>query len=226
MLTLGPLAFLTPWSLGAVLALPALWWLVRLIPPAPRPVRFPALALLQGLAAREETPARTPPWLLALRLLLALLVVLAMAGPLWHPGTALPGSGPLVLAVDDGWSAAPGWPERLRALSGLLSRAERENRPLVLATTAPEPLVAGPMPAAEARRFVQGLEPKPWPVDRGAALAALQALSLPGPHHGIWLSDGTASSKDKALIDWFRQSGGGLEIVRCCSALPRPRARR
>ena len=216
MLTLGPLAFATPWSLGAALLLPALWWLVRLTPPAPRPVRFPALRLLRDLTAQEQTPARTPPWLLALRLALALLVILALAGPLWHPGAALPGGGPLVLVIDDGWSAAPSWPERLRTLSRLLTRAEREKRPLVLATTAPvppAPAVTSPMAAAEARRQLQGLEPKPWPGDRRATLAALQALNLPGAHHGIWFSDGLAEDGDKAFIDWFRHSGGGLELV-------------
>jgi len=219
MLTLGPLAFATPWSLGAAAALPALWWLVRLTPPAPKLVRFPALRLLRELTAHEETPARTPPWLLALRLVLALLVILALAGPLWHPVAALPGGGPLVLVIDDDWAAAPGWPEHLRTLAGLLSRAEREGRPLVLATTASasvatEAPVAGPMTAAEARRRLQGLEPKPWPGDRRATLAALQALNSPGAHHGIWLSDGIADASDMALMDWFRRSGGGLEIVR------------
>ncbi|MEI6556937.1 MAG: DUF4159 domain-containing protein [Rhodospirillaceae bacterium] len=214
MLTLGPLAFTTPWMLGGALAVPALWWLVRLTPPAPRLVPFPALRLLRDLTAREETPAGTPPWLLALRLAIALLLILGLAGPLWHPVAALPGSGPLVLVIDDGWSAAAGWPARLRALSGLLARAEREDRPVVIATTAPAPLAVGPLPPAEARRRLQGLEPKPWPVDRRAALTALQALALPGRHHGVWLCDGLGDAGAAPLIDWFRRSGGVLEMVR------------
>ena len=121
MLTLGPLAFATPWMLGAAVVLPGLWWLVRLTPPAAKPVRFPPLLLLRDLVAREETPARTPPWLLALRLALAALVILALAGPVWHPGKALPGRGPLVLMIDNGWAAATGWPERMGKLTALLA---------------------------------------------------------------------------------------------------------
>src|SRR3546814_3797756 len=71
MLTLGPLAFAVPWALTALAALPVLWWLLRIIPPAPRRVSFPAVRLLEGLRPREDTPHTTPWWLLLLRLLIA-----------------------------------------------------------------------------------------------------------------------------------------------------------
>ena len=57
---------------------------LRLTPPAPRRVRFPALRLLKDLPQQEETPARTPPWLLLLRLLLAACVAMR-----WVPGAAV-----------------------------------------------------------------------------------------------------------------------------------------
>ena len=63
MLEVGPLAFAQPWLLLALGALPLLWWLLRLTPPSPRRIAFPALRLLTGLRPPEETPARTPPWL-------------------------------------------------------------------------------------------------------------------------------------------------------------------
>jgi hypothetical protein len=36
-----PLGFAQPLVLLGLLALPVLWWLLRLIPPRPRPVDFP-----------------------------------------------------------------------------------------------------------------------------------------------------------------------------------------
>ena len=99
MLGIGPIAFAAPWVLAALAVLPVLWWLLRVTPPAPRLVRFPAIRLLRDLVAREETPARTPLWLLILRLLVAALVILALAGPLLNPRAALPGGGPLLLLV-------------------------------------------------------------------------------------------------------------------------------
>ena len=60
MLSLGALAFATPWTLLGLAALPAIWWLLRISPPLPKRVRFPAIRLLVGLDRDEETPANTP----------------------------------------------------------------------------------------------------------------------------------------------------------------------
>src|SRR5437764_14637016 len=106
MLSLGTLAFASPWLLAGLTILPVLWWLLRVTPPAPRRLRFPAIRLLLGLVPREETPARTPLWLIVLRMALAALVILGLAQPLLNPSAQLTGSCPLVLVVDDGWAAA------------------------------------------------------------------------------------------------------------------------
>src|SRR5882762_583102 len=112
MLSLGSLAFAAPWLLVGLLSLPILWWLLRVTPPAPRRLRFPAIRLLLGLVPKEETPAKTPLWLILLRMALAALIILALAHPLLNPNAKLAGKGPLVLAIDNGWSAARHWEER------------------------------------------------------------------------------------------------------------------
>src|ERR1700752_5265961 len=129
MLALGPLAFVSPWLLVALAGLPIIWWLLRVTPPAPRSIAFPAIRLLLGLVPRQETPARTPLWLILLRMLLAGLVILAMAHPLLNPQARLAATGPIVLVVDDGWAAAHDWPARQAAVAELLAEAEREDRP-------------------------------------------------------------------------------------------------
>ena len=88
MATIGPLAFGAPWVLFALVALPVIWWLLRVTPPAPKRVLFPAVRLLLGLQQGEETPARTPLWLLVLRVTLAALVIFALADPFLNPQTA------------------------------------------------------------------------------------------------------------------------------------------
>src|SRR5918994_1179845 len=105
MLDLGLLGFTQPWLLAGLLALPALWLLLRITPPAPRKVAFPALLFLLGLQSSERTPARTPLWLLLLRLAIAALLILALAGPVLNPAPRLASTpGPLVLAIDNGWA--------------------------------------------------------------------------------------------------------------------------
>ncbi len=197
MLDLGLIGLAHPWLLTALLTLPVLWWLLRVVPPAPKLIRFPAIRFLLGLQPEEETSARTPPWLLILRLVLAALLILALTGPVLNPETELRGEGPLVLVVDDGWAAAPAWDERLEVLQRFTSRAQRQNREVVLLGTAPDPDAPGlrRLSAAEALRSIASWQPKPWPPDREAALALLHEEPLADAEI-IWLSDGLAGTAE------------------------------
>ena len=193
MLTLGPLAFVQPWLLLGLLALPAIWLLLRLTPPAPREIAFPPLALLLRLVAPEETPARTPWWLLLLRLAIAGLIIIGLSGPVLNPAPELGGRGPLLLVVDDGWAAAPNWQRRIEVAAELLEQAERDNRPVIVLNTAPDyrgtPLE--PRPAREVLEGLPGWQPKAWSVDQDQALARLQASGLEAAQP-VWLADGVA----------------------------------
>ena len=75
------LSFASPLILAALAALPAIWLLLRATPPAPKRVRFPAFDILRQLQTKEETPQLTPLLLLLLRLMLAALAIVGLAGP-------------------------------------------------------------------------------------------------------------------------------------------------
>ena len=222
MLALGPLAFAAPWLLLGLAVLPILWWLLRVTPPAPRRVRFPALRLLLGLTPREETPAKTPLWLILMRMALIALIILALAHPLLNPNATLAGNGPLVLAVDNGWTAARHWDERRAALDRLIDQAEREGRRVVLLGTAPPPgeTAAAPLSVlrpADARGEADKLVPEPWPEDRKSALDSLAKLGIAGAADLVWLSDGIddgdAANFAQGLLRFgsvrVRSDGGG-----------------
>ncbi len=202
MLSLGLLSFAAPWILAGLAALPVLWWLLRAVPPAPRRITFPAIRLLFGLEQREETPHRTPWWLLLLRLSLAALVIAAFAHPIVNPARELRGSGPLLMVIDNGWAAARDWPARLATAADLLDQAERSDKNVIVVTTAPEvgePLAASDlMRPAQARDYLLTIEPKPWPADRDAAAVAIADLQLDGSVNAVWLSDGLASERETA----------------------------
>jgi hypothetical protein len=212
------LSFAAPWALALLAGLPLLWRLLRVTPPVPRKVAFPAISLLLGLETARRQAETTPFWLLALRLALAALLILAAAGPGTTP-SAPPGSdGPLLLLVDDGWAAARDWEARKAHLDAVLATAERQGRPVLLLSTAP-PADGGPvalgrlMPAAEVRPLAAGLEPRPWPTDRTAALKALDALPFGKAGQVVWLSDGLADPDDPALARRLQGLGSGLEVV-------------
>ena len=226
MLTLGSLAFAAPWLLLGFAALPVLWWLLRVTPPLPKRVRFPALRLLLGLVPREETPAKTPLWLILLRTLLAALVILALAHPLLNPNARLAGAGPLVLVVDNGWSAARQWDERRAALDRFIDQAEREQRRIVLLDTAPPAGSAAPKDLSlllpnDARAAVDALAPEPWPEDRRAALARLTKFDFHDAPDIIWLSDGIDDGSASDFAASLARLGPLTVFADDAQALPR-----
>ena len=206
--------FAAPWLLLALAALPLLWWLLRVTPPAPRTQSFPAIRLLQGLRATETTASCTPWWLLALRIAAAGLVVLGLAGPVLDAGGTLPGTGPLLLVIDDGWASAPDWAARMQAANAALDRAARDGRPALMLAMAPTEADAAPRltpatPVPELRPRLAALRPKPWPSDRAAAARALDGAQAGAV---VLIADGIAAAGDDALGKALAAAGPVTEM--------------
>ncbi len=205
--------FAAPWVLLALAVLPVLWWLLRVTPPSPRLQSFPAIRLLAGLHAREETAARTPWWLLALRLLAAGLIIVGLAGPVLDAARGLPGAGPMLLVIDNGWAAAPDWTARITAAQTALDRAERAGRQAALLTTARSgqneaPTLSPVLPVSELRGRIAALHPMPWPPDRAAAATALHGAS----GSVVYIADGLAAPGDAAFNAALAAAGPVTEI--------------
>ena len=237
MLVGGMIAFAAPWLLLGLLALPLLWWLLRAVPPSPRLVPFPAIRLLFGLEETEETPHRTPWWLLALRLFLATLLILGLAQPLLNPGTSLDDPGPLVLVIEDDWSAAANWAEIQKLTDLLIAQAERDDKPVLVIGTAAQtngeaPSTAGLLPAGEARRIARAMAPKSWTSDHGAVAEALDGMTFDSAANIYWLAGGLTGqngldSTNQLAANLGRTGnaafGGPRRIISCRSSLmPRP----
>ena len=213
MVSIGALSFLAPWALAGLAALPVIWWLLRLTPPAPTRVRFPPFRLLLGLVSREESAAKTPPWLLILRLVTAAVVILAAAAPIISEAARWQGSGPLVLVVDNGWSAGAGWPERQRFLAQLTDQAARDGRPVIVAPTAPPPPAAGEqrvqaLTARQAQDVTAALLPRPWPADRAKTLDLLgKSARADRNNQVVWLTDGLDHGGAAAFAEGLARFG-------------------
>ncbi len=206
MLGFLPLSFGAPLILAALLALPVLWWLLRVTPPLPRRTVFPPLRLLRGLQDEEQTPAATPWWLLLLRLLAAALLILALADPLLGRPPQLTAPGPLVLVVDNGWTAAKDWNLRQELIADLLHSA-RGRAVAIIPTAGAAP--TGLLNEGEAARVAKELKPMPWPGDRNAAAAALGRFKFAAPPALYWLSDGIENNS-KPLREALNRYDGAL----------------
>jgi hypothetical protein len=187
-----PLGFAQPLVLLGLLALPVLWWLLRLIPPRPRRIEFPPTRLLFDIAPKEETPARTPWWLTLLRLTLAALLIIAAAGPMWNPPIAAQqGSAPLALLIDDGWSSASTWDARLQTLDDIVARAESDGRGVALIPLSDVTRDVSLETPGSARLRIRQLSPKPYTLERSEALPMIRKFLSGAPGAEImWLADG------------------------------------
>lgn len=214
---LNSLSFASPLVLLALIALPALWLLLRATPPQPRRVRFPAVIILRELKNAEETPDRTPWWLLLMRLAIAALAILALSGPVLNAPKAIDASGPIVFVVDDSWAAAPHWRLRQDAIRKGAAEARAGAREVfVLKTAGDETGDLRPLTGEAATAAAASLKPQPFRADRSRFLAALQkAANAKGLFKSgadiRWLSDGVADAGDTALAE-FLKSKGDLKV--------------
>ncbi|MDP5308931.1 DUF4159 domain-containing protein [Paracoccus spongiarum] len=202
MLVLGPIGFAAPWLLAALIALPVLWLILRAMPPAPRRVAFPGVALLLGLADRVPVARRTPWWLLLLRLAAIAALILAFAGPVWKPVLQVPASGPLLVVLDAGWAAAPDWAGRQGRAERALAEAAAQGRPaaLLLADGRADP---GPLVLAPADTLLAGLraaQPVSWATTYPDEPDALLADMPDGPLATLWIADGLDHPGRAALL--------------------------
>ncbi len=199
MLTLGPIAFATPWLLLGLLILPILWLLLRAVPPAPIRRRFPGVALLLGLTDDSTQTDRTPWWLLLLRLLAVAAIITAFAGPVLNPKDDNPGTGPLLILVDGTWADARDWPRRVERIDAALAEAARDGRTAALVTLTDVPSDAPVFQDAQAvQQRLPALQPNPFAPDADALTA--WADTLTGTFDTFWMSDGLArDSRDDLL---------------------------
>src|ERR1700728_1787623 len=209
-----PLAFAAPAVLAALIGLLGLYLLLRITPPTPNRAIFPPLRLLIGLDPNETTPARTPWPILALRLAIRALIILAMAEPLWNSFAALSGSGPLLVLIDDGFTAASGWDKRIDFARERAASAERAGRIVALRALSQ----GGRDISARNRSGLDGelrwLAPVPSAPDRAAALPAIERFLAREPKTDIlWIADGVERGGASGFSTRLASIARSVEVV-------------
>ncbi|KAA6205066.1 MAG: DUF4159 domain-containing protein [Candidatus Tokpelaia sp.] len=196
-------SFAASYILWALLALPALWWLLRLTPPRPQVEIFPPLRLLRGLQGAETQALRCPWWLIMLRLGLAALLILAFARPVQNRGLSFAvNGGPVIIMLDNGFAAYP-HKDRVRAEAQKLLAAAAATNSLVyiIPTAGAMGAEIGPYSSIEAKSVIDRLSYSAIAVRRDRAFARLAEIVAQNPGgaglHSAYLTDGLAAAGDK-----------------------------
>ncbi|QBR71180.1 LytTR family transcriptional regulator [Beijerinckiaceae bacterium] len=210
-----PLAFSFPLVLGALAVLPLLYFLLRITPPRPAVVPFPPLRLILGLSPKDETAARTPWWILLLRLAIAACLVFAMAGPVLNPlPGAEAGDGPLLIVLDDGWPAAPSWDRRIAAAARRIEAAARKSQLAIIVATSEGGREITPLDAGQALDRLRALKPVPFVPDRLPVLAAIERYA--GTHRKpsiVWIADAVERGHAREFAEKIAGNLGELTIL-------------
>jgi hypothetical protein len=208
-----PLAFAAPLVLAALAGLPLLYYLLRVTPPRPRQVPFPPLRLFRDLLPASQTPRRTPLWLLALRLAIAACIILAMAGPVLNPAPFSAGAGPLLIVLDDGWPAAPGFARRIEAAAQRIEAAGTQSRPIAVVAASDGPREIAPGDAPKALERLRAIKPAPFVPDRLPVLGAIEKFVAAHPQTSIvWIADGVEAGHARDFAARLAALGANLDV--------------
>ncbi len=197
--------FAAPLALIGLMLLPALWWLLRVTPPKPRRIDFPPLRILMDLIPKRETAAHTPWWLLALRVSVAALAILAVAGPILNPVRDVERkTGTMVLLVDNGFAAATNWPERVGLAEARITGAQRDGRTVAIVGLAELPGEISTLAATAALERLRAMPLRPHAPERTAHLPRLNAFFAANPNAGlVIISDGVSLGDDAPFADFL-----------------------
>lgn len=229
-LNMGMVTFLNPWALMGLLALPLLWWIVRVTPPPERRYTFPPIRVFAESFPGAPPPKGAPPWLVMIRLLCAILAVLGLAQPVLNATPAPISHHPLLIIIDNGWSAAPNWDHSVKEVTDLLKKAETQMRPVQVASTARSAQhyhldISTSGSVSNARELVKEIKPHPWESDLSALVDLLTTntenlQSVQEKTETIWMTDGLEKKHQDTVLTLLKKRGPVTVIPPLPKALP------
>lgn len=214
---IAQLSFLNPLMLSALFALPLLWYLLRITPPQPKKIFFPAARFLVGLKSQDTVPAKTPWWILLLRLCIAALVIFALAQPVLNAAKDLHAQGAIRIVMDNSWASAQNWQRQMTAAEEILAQATREGREVYIMTTTPRIATKdvehyGVLSGADAMAILRGLHPQSVPADYDSMIRVLNQIPKTKSIHSVWLSHGLDEGGLPRMAQAL-QNQGSLQIM-------------
>lgn len=214
---LSQITFLNPIMLSAFIGLPLLWYLLRITPPQPRKIFFPATHFLIGLQAKENVPSKTPWWILLLRILIIALVILALSEPVLNAAKSIREQGAIRIIMDNSWSSAQTWSKQTAAAEEIITQAGREGRDIYIITTTPRVSSDtienyGALTSSKALSVLRGISPQAYPADYTAMIKDIEKTPQTKTIHTIWLSHGLDEGGLPRAVQTL-QKNGSLQII-------------
>ena len=197
------IGFTYPFVLSGLILLPALWWLLRVMPPIPRNIYLPTTRFFAKIPERDATPVTTPLWLLILRTLMLAFLIIAFAHPVLNPRKeSLGDTRPLHLIFDNSWASAQTWDVQKSKAEEILKTAARQDRAVLMEFTADRTEKDQSLSRAdEALARLSSATPRPMPND-------LSFLSRKTDMQTVWISTGLSDDGFESASIFYADNGG------------------
>lgn len=198
-----------PLYLCFLLLLPALWWLIRVLPPKAKEQIFPPTLLLSKLHPKYNDASTIPLWLLILRICAVASLIIAFANPVILPPQEKDKTPQkLVLIFDNGWASFPHWSERLKTIQALSEATLRAHGHVTILLSArnengewSSPIT--PMHPEELHTLLFKLHPQNWGINRqilAQHLSSPEISALLHHAHVIFISDSLGDGHEQDLV--------------------------
>ena len=216
-MALGPIVFVYPYVLLALIGLPVLWVILRALPPRPKTHVFAAVPLLLGLHDQEVDKNKTPLWLIVLRSLIVVLIVVGLAQPRWAPDGPQRTQDRILIFIDGGWAQANAPALVQQQMAQLIaSPTFADKRIAILNAAEPAPVLW--QPALQAAQNLRDWQAAAWDPDWQGSLDILRDTQ--GNFDVFWASDGLDYAGARADLIQAFQSRGDLQIYQRDQSFP------
>ena len=99
--------------------------------------------------------------------------------------------GPLLIVLDNGWPAAPGWERRIAGAARRIETAKQSSQLQLIVATSEAARDIVPIEAAKAQDRLRALKPVPFIPDRLPVLTAIEKYAAVHQKPAIvWIADG------------------------------------
>jgi len=220
------LSFGNPLALWGLLSIPGIWLLLKIYPPVPKTIFFPAIRFLNNIKNEEETAGKTPIWLLLFRILLVIVLIVTFSNPIYNAKPKFLNNAPLLLIVDNGWSSSINWEKRKENLIKYIDRAEQQKIPIIILPTAPKNNVLKNkltlLNASDAKSNIELFTPNPWPSNYKLLNEKLDELPSDKEYNIVWLWDGIDHDNDDSSQIFAKklESIGNLSVIDFLNSSP------
>ena len=132
--TINNLAFSNHLALIGLFALPLVFYIIKLLPPAPKKMFFSSFYLIKSMEKVSVTKKNVPIWLLIYRIILITLIILFFSAPYLNIMNKKNTSNTIknyVIIADIGWSMSKEWDKFKKIVSEISVEAEKKNKKII-----------------------------------------------------------------------------------------------